>query len=184
MGFAVGSLTGVLAGMLLSRFVTLRRIVGPLLTGINSLPRVALAPLFILWFGIGSASKVWLSISLVFFIVMISTEAGLNNVDKEYQVMGRVMGASERQVFTKVLMPGAMLNIFAGLKLGMVYSILAVVFGQMLAARNGLGQQLSFYAGTFRAEGVIGTLLVLGAFAMAINSGMELLERRLTRWQR
>lgn len=182
-GFALGAVAGVIMGFALARFDTLHGILNPFLAAINSIPRVALAPLFILWFGIGDASKIYLSASLVFFIVMAAAEAGARSVDLELLTMGRVMGATETQSFAKVVLPASVPSIFSGLRLGMVYSILGVIFGEMVAARAGLGQQLSFFAGVFNTAGVFGILVIVTVFSLTFNGLMIALERRLMRWR-
>lgn len=183
LGFALGAVTGVVLGFTLARFDTLHGVLNPFLVAINSIPRVALAPLFILWFGIGDASKVYLAASLVFFIVMAAAEAGARSVDTELLTMGRVMGATETQSFAKVVLPASVPSVFSGLRLGMIYSILGVIFGEMIAARAGLGQQLSYFAGVFNTAGVFGVLLIVTVFSLSFNAFMITLERRLMRWR-
>lgn len=182
-GFAAGSFAGVLVGMGFARFPLIDRVFSPYLAALNAMPRVALAPLFILWFGIGSSSKVWFAFSLVFFIVLINTEAGIKGVDLELTTTAKVMGANEWQRFTKVIFPAAVPTIFAGLRLGFVYALLGVVFGEMLASREGLGQQITFYAGTYRMHGVLSTLVILATISIALNAIIVRLQAWLLRWQ-
>lgn len=182
-GFALGALSGVLMGLVLSRFRLLDEILSPFLTALNALPRVALAPMFVLWFGIGSASKIYLAISVVFFIVMINTQAGVRSVDPDLLTIAKAMGANERQRFLKVVLPGSVPAIFAGLRLGAVYALLAVVVGEMLAAKLGLGQEISLYAGTFQAAGVFSALFILAVIALSLNAFSGRLEAHLMRWR-
>lgn len=183
-GFVIGSALGILSGLIFARFGTLDAIFDPFLNVLNALPRVALAPLFILWFGIDQTSKVALAVSLVYFILMINTRAGVKTVPEEYVIIARSLGAGERELFTKVILPGAVPAVFAGLRLAAVYSLLGVVVGEMIAARAGLGQQLTYYAGTFNTAGVFGVLLILAVIAGILNAGMAFFERRLLGWQR
>lgn len=182
-GFVSGSVGGVLVGLMFARFPLLDKVFSPYLAALNAMPRVALAPLFILWFGIGSSSKVWFAFSLVFFIVLINTEAGIKGVDQELTTSARVMGANEWELFTKVIFPAAVPTIFAGLRLGFVYALLGVVFGEMLASREGLGQQITFYAGTYRMHGVLATLVILSAISIVLNAVIVRLQTWLLRWQ-
>lgn len=182
-GFALGAFSGVLMGLVLSRFRLLDEILSPFLTALNALPRVALAPMFVLWFGIGSASKIYLAISVVFFIVMINTQAGVRSVDPDLLTIARAMGANERQRFLKVVLPGSVPAIFAGLRLGAVYALLAVVVGEMLAAKLGLGQEISLYAGTFQAAGVFAALFILAVIALSLNALSGRVEAHLMRWR-
>lgn len=181
--FLIGSSAGIAFALLRVNFPFLADVSGPFITTLNSLPRVALAPMFVIWFGLGESSKVALAVSLVVFIVMITTEAGARSIESEYIVAMRAMGASRAQIFRKVLLPGSVPSIFAGLRLAVVYSLLGVVFGEMLAANAGLGQQIQFYGSTFRTDGVLGTLVLLAALALILNYVVGVLEARFSRWR-
>ncbi len=183
-GFVIGAFVGAIAGLMLARFSFLDAALSPYLTALNSLPRVALAPMFILWFGIGMASKVYLVISIVFFIVMIATQAAVKTVDPDFMMMGRAMAIGEFRMFVKIILPASVPGIFAGLKLGTVYALLAAVFGEMLSSQEGWGQKISLYSQSFQPDAVIAVLFVVMVFSVAINGLMSLTERRLLSWQR
>lgn len=182
-GFTMGSSFGVMVGILFARFPLVDSVFAPYLAALNAMPRVALAPLFILWFGIGPESKVWFAFSLVFFILLINTEAGIKGVDQELTTTAKIMGANRWQQFTKVIFPASVPTIFAGLRLGLVYALLGVVFGEMLAAKEGLGQRISFYSGSYRMQGVLATLVILAAMSLTLNAGIMRIERWFLRWQ-
>ena len=182
-GFAIGSAAGIAAGLVLASVQWLNELLDPFLTILNSLPRVALAPLFLLWFGLGSASKVALAVSLVFFILLINTRAGVKNVDADIVTVSRLLGGGGWRLFVKVILPAAVPSIAAGLHLAVIYSLLGVVVGEMIAAEAGLGQRIAFYSGQFNTAGVLGVLAVLALIAAAMNTATVLLERRLLRWQ-
>lgn len=181
-GFVAGAVAGILMGFVLARWPGLGEVLDPYLTALNSLPRVALAPLFILWFGIGSASKIVVAFTLVVFILLVNTLAGARSVDPDLQVVARLLGATRRQLFVKVILPAAAPTIFAGLRLGLVYALLGAVVGEMLAATKGLGYLLTFYAGSFNVAGLMAMLLVLALLATGLNEIMRMLERRVLRW--
>lgn len=183
LGFATGSIGGLVVGILVARYEMLDRVTRPYFAGLNSLPRVALAPLFVLWLGLGLVTKVALAVSLVFFVVLIAVESSIKSADPELVRMGSAMGASRRQVFRKVVLPSSVPGIFGGLRLGLVYALLGVVLGEMLASRNGLGEQLNLYAGTYRTDGVFALLVVLGLLGMALNGIAVLIESKLQRWK-
>lgn len=183
LAFVIGSAAGVFIALLRSSFTFLSDVSGPYLTILNALPRVALAPMFIIWFGIGETSKVAIAVSMVFFIMMVGTEAGARSIEQEYVTSMRAMGATKAQVFVKLLLPATVPAIFGGLRLAVTYSLLGVVFGEMLASRAGLGQQIQYYASTFRTDGVFGLLLVLALIALALNALVVFIESRLLRWQ-
>lgn len=182
-GFVIGGSAGVVAGLLLARFPFADRVLGPFLSGFNAMPRVALAPLFILWFGIGPTSKVALSITVVFFIVMINTQAGARATDNDILMMGRAIGANQRQTYMKIILPAAIPFIFAGLRLGAVYALLSTVVGEMLAAQHGWGRQITYHSQTFEISAVFGVLVVLAVFSLALNQVMLLAEKRLLKWK-
>jgi len=182
-GFAIGAATGVTAGILRMQYSLVADVSNPFLTILNVLPRVALAPMFIIWFGVGESSKVALAVSLVFFILMLNTEAGIRALDRELILTMRALGATNRQLFWKVMLPGAVPAMFGGMRLGVVYALLAVVVGEMIAARMGLGQRISFYAASFRAEGLLGTVLVLAMIGLLLNFVVVRVEHVLLKWK-
>jgi NitT/TauT family transport system permease protein len=181
-GFAAGSALGILIGFALARWPLAERVLDPFITALNSLPRVALAPLFILWFGIGELSKILVAFSLVVFILIINTLAGARSVDPDIQIVARLLGATRRQMFLKVILPASAPTIFAGLRLGLIYSLLGAVVAEMLSATRGIGYLIAFYAGTFNVTGVMAMLLLLALAAMALNQCMRVIEQRVLRW--
>lgn len=183
LGFAIGAAAGVAAGIVRMQFPFVGAVTNPFMTIINVLPRVALAPMFIIWFGVGEGSKVALAVSLVFFILMLNTEAGIKSLDRELVLTMRALGATDRQLFWKVMLPGAVPSIFGGMRLGVVYALLAVVVGEMISARLGLGQRIAFYAASFRAEGVLGTILVLAMIGLVLNYAVSYAEGALLKWK-
>jgi NitT/TauT family transport system permease protein len=182
LAFSIGSAAGIAIGLLLVSTPFLSDLFDPFLAALNALPRVALAPMFIIWFGIGEASKVALGVSLVFFIMLIATQTGGRSVDREYLTVIRALGANRFQLFKTVVLPGSVPAIFGGLRLAVVYALVGVMFGEMLAGREGLGQRLAFYASTFATHGVMGVLLILAVLALLINATVVAAERRLLIW--
>ncbi|MGE3621796.1 MAG: ABC transporter permease [Acidimicrobiia bacterium] len=182
-GFVVGSTAGIATGLVLARFRLLYAIFTPYLTALNALPRIALAPLFVLWFGIGMQSKVVLVISIVFFILMSATLGAVRNVDPDLVRLSRVIGFSTRRTFLHVHTPWAVPGIFAGLQLGMIYAFLAAVAGEMISARAGVGQRLQYYSGTFNTSAMLGTLALLAVVATALSLAMDLVRRRIMRYR-
>lgn len=181
--FVLGSVAAMLTGLLFVSMPRVERFADPYLTAINAMPRIALAPLFILWFGLGVASKVAIGFSLVFFIVLSSTVAGMRGLNQDHVTLTRTLGASPAQMFFLVTLPGAVPVIFSGLRLGLIYAMLGVVGGEIIAAEHGLGQTLAYLGSTFNMNGVMGVLLVLSLLGMAVTRSMTLVEKRLLRWQ-
>jgi NitT/TauT family transport system permease protein len=147
------------------------------------MPRIALAPLFIVMLGINTSAKVALASTLVFFIVLSGAQAGVRSTDAEWLRLSTVLGARKHQLFVKILMPVATPAIFAALRLGLIYSLLGVVGSELFSARDGLGQLIAMYSATFRMEAVYAILLVLALVAVVLNQLMGAAERSLLRWQ-
>ena len=182
-GFGIGSALGISAGLIFIRLPLLHAIMSPYLTLMNSLPRIALAPLFVLWFGLGQQSKVVLVISLVFFIILGATLGAMGNVDPDLTRLSRVLGFPPRRTFVKVLLPWAVPGIFAGLELALVYALLGAVAGEMLAAKEGFGQQLQFYAGTLNTAALLGALTVFAVVSTILGASMKAIGRHLMRYR-
>jgi NitT/TauT family transport system permease protein len=161
----------------------LERAFNPYLTLLNAMPRIALAPLFLLWFGLGIGSKIALGFSLVFFIVLSATVAGMRGVDSDHLVLSRAIGASPTQMFFKVTLPSAVPVIFSGLRLALIFSLLGVVGAELIAAERGLGQTLAYLQSTFNTNGVMAILFLLAVIGLALTAGMNWLERHLLAWK-
>lgn len=177
--FALSGICGIGTGLLLVEVPLLRNLANPFLTAFNSLPRIALAPIFILWFGIGVLSKVALAFSLGFFIVLNNTIAGIRNVDPTLIRLSRTVGCSGIQQFWKITLPWAIPSVFAGLKLALIYSFLGVVTSEMIASRVGLGNLIMYYSGIFRMDAVLAILVVLACCSVLITVVADMIEAAL-----
>lgn len=182
--FVLSVVFGIASAILLDRNDWLNRIFSPFLTALNSMPRIALGPLFILWFGIGISSKVVLAFSLGYFIMLLSTLGGLKNVDRDLLLMSRLFGASELRLFRHVRFPWALPGIFAGLRLTLIYCSAGAVIGEMIAAKSGLGLLVQSFSGRFDIAGVMAVILVVACMVMALTSVMDLIERRVLAWSK
>jgi NitT/TauT family transport system permease protein len=183
-GSGIASIVGVACAFALAQSDVWRRIFDPYFTILNGLPRVALAPLFLLWFGIGPTSKIMLAASITFFVMFYNTMAGVDSVDRDHLLLARAIGASRLQVFLKFVVPSAIPSIFTGLQLGFVYGMLGTVASEMLAGRAGLGVLLTRQAALFQMDGYFATLLVLALATTAISGALEIIRRRLLQWRR
>lgn len=181
--FVLGSVAGILTGLLFVTYPLIERFLDPILAGLNALPRIALAPLFLLWFGLGIASKIALGFSLTYFIVLSSTVAGARSVNTDHLTLARTLGATSTQVFRRITLPSAVPTVFAGLRLGLIYALLGVIGGEIVAAQRGLGQLITFLAGTFQINGVFAVLLLLSLLGTGLTWLMSAAENRLLRWQ-
>lgn len=181
--FALGSVLAVAVGLSFVVWPLLERFLEPYFTALNVMPRIALVPLFILWFGLGLGSKIAVGVSLVFFIVLSNTVAGIRGVSQDLIILSRTLGATPSQLFFLVTMPGAVPVIFSGLRLGLIFAMLGVVGAEIVASEHGLGQRLAYLGATFDINGVMALLLVLSVLGVVITNGMTWIERRLLTWQ-
>lgn len=184
LAFALSVVAGITSAVLLDRNNRAYDVVSPFLTALNSMPRIALGPLFVLWFGIGIASMVALAFSLGYFIMLLSTLGGLKTVDRDLLLMSRLFGASEFALFRHVRLPWAVPGIFAGLKLTLVYCSAGAVIGEMIAARSGLGLLVQTLSGSFDIAGVMALMVVVAAMVMLLTALMEWAERALLAWSK
>ena len=181
--FIISSILGVAAGLYIAQHPVVDAVVAPFITAMNTLPRVALAPLIILWFGIGAASKIITACTLVFFILLVNTIAGAKNTDYDIVTIARLLGASKRDIMLKVTLPSSLPWIFAGLHLGLTYSLLGVVVAEILSSQHGVGYMIANSAGTFDTTGVFEGLFVLVILALGLDQLTTAVERRLLRWR-
>ena len=181
--FLLGSVLALALGLVFVMFPKVEHAMDPYLTVLNAMPRLALAPLFLLWFGLGIGSKIAVGTSLSFFIVLANTVAGIRGASQDLVVLSRSLGATPRQVFFKVTLPSAVPVIFSGLRLALIYSMLGVVGAELIAAEHGLGQQLAYLQATFNMNGVMALLVLLAMLGMVVTQGMTRLEKAMLRWQ-
>lgn len=179
----LAGLTGMVAGLWLALTPTVEQVLEPYLSAVNSMPRIALAPVFIILFGISMGAKVALAFSLVFFIVLSSARAGVHAADPDVLRLMSAMGASRAQFFWKVYLPAAFPSIMSGLRLGVIYSLLGVVGQELIASRDGIGQVISLASGTYDLATVYACLLCLAALATVLNSAMRYVETKAIKWQ-
>jgi NitT/TauT family transport system permease protein len=181
LGFFFGALLGFSAGLLLGRSPFLARVCHPFIVAINALPKVALAPLFILWFGIGLLMKVVLSVVIVFFLVFYNTFTGVRSVDPDLINIVRTMGAKRRHLVMKVMIPSALLWVFTGLRISIPYALIGAVVGEIFASNRGIGYLINSSASQFDTAGVFAGLLVLTCLATGFNAILSRVERASVR---
>jgi NitT/TauT family transport system permease protein len=175
----VGSLLGIAGGMLLWRVPVLARAFNPYVTLCNSLPRPALAPLFIMWFGLGVTAKVFVAVTIVFFVLLVNTMVGLSTVDPDIMVLSNSLGVSRLQRFLLVELPSALPSVLAGLRLGAVYAVLGVVVSEVVASYYGLGQLLVKATNGFQISTSFAVIALMAAMAIVLDMGTWLLQRQV-----
>ncbi len=182
-GLLVGGLAGVVLGFVLGQQALLSRILDPYVTAVYSLPKVALAPLFILWFGIGMTAKVAFSAVVVFFLVFFNTYAGVRDVDGDLLDVVRIMGGKRRHLLVKVVVPTALAWIFLGFKVAIPYALIGAVVAEIVASNRGLGYLVEHSAGQFDTTGVFAALFVLVVVSTVLNESLARAEAFLMRWK-
>ena len=183
MGFIFGAVGGVVLGIWLGVAPFTNRLLSPYLNALNALPKVALAPLFVLWFGLGIASKIALAAVLVLFLVFLNTYAGVREVDQDLIDGARLMRATRAQLIAKVIVPSAMSWVFAGLKISVPYALIGAVLGEMIASNRGLGYLVQFSGSQFDSAGVFAVLIVIALLAVALNFLVEMVQHRMQLWR-
>src|ERR1700692_2271822 len=180
--FALGYVIASILGIAMASSATMKRALQPWVSGLYATPTIALAPLFILWFGIGIWSKVIVVITLVLFPVAINTEAGLRTTSERLIEMLRSFGATPRQIFFKVSLPSAVPFILAGLKLGTGRGLIGVVVAELFGSRAGLGRLISQSADAFNMPELFAGVVVLAVAGIVMTAGFGWLEGRLVPW--
>lgn len=183
MGYALGSVFGILVGLILGFFRTADAIGTPIVYSIYPIPKIALLPLFILWLGIGELSKVTIIALGVFFPVVINTFSGVKNVDPLLVKAAVTFGSSRFNVIRKVILPGALPMIFAGLKLAAGTSLLLLVSAEMIAAQEGLGSMVLHYGNLMIISKLMVGVLILSILGLTFNKVLKWLEGKLIPWK-
>jgi NitT/TauT family transport system permease protein len=182
-GFVIGAVIGAALGIWLGVSTFASRLLNPYLNALNALPKVALAPLFVLWFGLGIESKIALAAVLVLFLVFLNTFAGVRQVDQDLIDGARLMRATRLQVITKVIVPSALSWLFAGLRVSVPYALIGAVLGEMIASNRGLGYLVQYSGAQFDTAGVFAVLIVIALLAMALNFVVDIVQNRMERWR-
>lgn len=182
-GMVFGVAFGLLLGVFLGYSSRLADFFDPFLVALNSLPRPALAPILILWLGIGMLSKAFLSASLVFFIVFYNTVSGVRSVDPAFIRVMRVMQASRQQMIRLVIIPSILSWVFAGLKNSVSYALIGAIVGEFVGSSSGLGYRMLIATGTLNTERTFGVLLWLMLIGALLFGVSQKIENRLLKWR-
>jgi NitT/TauT family transport system permease protein len=183
LGYVIGVAGGVIGGYTLGRSPRLARIFEPYVMAFYGVPKIALAPLFIIWFGIGMGSKIALASIMVFFLVFYNVFAGVRSVDRELVNLTLVMGANQRQLTYHVFLPAAAPFVMLGMRLAIPYSVIGVIVGEFTSSAQGLGLFIHEASSTYDPAGVFAGIVILLAFVTLANFLAGRLERRLLRWR-
>jgi NitT/TauT family transport system permease protein len=182
-GFVIGALAGVLLGILLGRSRFLAEVCAPFIKAANAVPRIVLASLFVIWFGLGLTSKVATAVVLVFFAVFFNAFQGAREVDRNLVDNARILGASRRQLLTSIVVPSATSWILASLHSAFGFALIGAVVGEFTGADRGLGLLINNAQGTFDSAGIYAGMIVITVIALLAEWLLTVAEGRLLRWR-
>lgn len=183
LAFVIGSAAGIFFGFAFARNDLLAAVFDPYIKAANALPRVVLAPIFALWFGLGIWSKVALGFTLVFFIVFFNVYQGVREVSPTVLANARMLGMNGRQLFRHVYWPSALTWMFSSLHTSVGFALVGAVVGEYLGSSAGLGYKIHEAESVFDVTGVFAGMLILAIFVIAIDSIVTLVEKRLLVWR-
>ncbi len=183
MGFGVGAALGVALGLAAGHLTPVRNVVEPLVEVLRPIPPLALLPMFIVWVGIGEASKIGFITYATFFPIFLTTVTGVRQIDPLLVRAAQSLGARGVALFTRVILPAALPDILTGLRLGVALAFFVIVISEFIGAEHGLGYLINDGRNFFLVPQMLGAAVVLGLLGYAGNGLVRLLERRLTRWQ-
>jgi NitT/TauT family transport system permease protein len=182
MGFVVGSLGGLLLGTCVALSRRFDYFVYPIIVMFQAMPKVALAPLIIVWFGLGITSKVVNAALVCFFPLMINTIVGLRSADEDRISLMRSLAASPLQIFAMLRVPNAMPYIFAGLEIAMIFALIGAIVGEFVGAQAGLGMLIQSMNFTMDVAGQFSILLILSVIGLVLNASIGLIRKRVLFW--
>ena len=184
LGYALGAAFGLTLGFILGRSQFLSAALQPYIIGLYSIPKIALAPVFIVWLGLGIASKIAVVFVASFFLVFFNTYAGLLAVNEELVRLARLMGASWPQALWRVIVPAAAQQIFLGLRTAVPYAVIGAVIGEYIGSNEGLGYFILYASQTYDAPSLFAGIIILVAIVFAVNFGLNWLEGQVIRWRK
>lgn len=182
-GYIIGSLTGIASGLLLGLSPRLERILSPFVTALYSLPKVALAPFFVIFLGIGVESKIALVSVTVYFLLLYNTLDGLHDLERSWSSAYRIMGAKHSEIIRHVLLPGIMPWIFSGLRIAVRYSFTAAVLGELIAGNEGIGFLIESSAGNYNSAGIFAGVFVLVICSVTATQFITRAETIVLHWR-
>ncbi len=181
-GCALSVVLAIAAAIALDRWEPVRRAIEPLLVTSQTIPVVAIAPLFVIWFGFGLLPKVLIVVLVTFFPVTIALLDGFGRVEPEAMDLLRSMGATARQTFEKVRWPSALPSLFTGLRISVVYAVIGAIFGEYVGATNGLGIWMQLSQNSFRTDLVFAAILLTAVVSLALYVAVGVVERLVIPW--
>ncbi len=183
-GYTLGALIGLVTGFILGRSAFLSQALQPYIMGLYSIPKIALAPVFIVWLGLGIASKVAVVFLSTFFLVFFNTYSGLTSGNEELVRLARLMGASWPHTVVRVILPGAAHQIFLGLKTAVPYAVIGAVIGEYIGSNEGLGFFILYASQTYDAPALFAGIIILVVMVFITSSVLNWIEQYLIQWRK
>jgi NitT/TauT family transport system permease protein len=183
LGLIAGSLVGMFVGLILPQLRLASNVFEPFLMVLNGIPVIVIAPLFILWLGLGILSKIGISVYIVFFAMFIPVYTASLRLDTTFIDALRVMGASRSQIFWKVIVPSSLPSVYTGLKIGSGLALIGAVIGEFVASRAGLGHMILYASGTLDTPTLYLGIITLALFAAALSFAIDALGPVFIRWR-
>jgi NitT/TauT family transport system permease protein len=181
-GFLIGSFLAIVLGIIVSSNVTLYKVLNPFIVVFQAIPKIALAPIFVTWFGFGPSAKVVMAIAICFFPTFVNTVVGLKSVDDESRLLFKSMVARKRDTFFKLSLPTALPNIFAGLKSSLTFALIGAIVGEFVGANEGMGLLLDTFNFQLEMASVYALIVILSVVGLALYLIIEWLDRKLIFW--
>lgn len=182
MGFVIGSILGLLIGSLMAEFRSVETVLMPYAFALQTLPKVAIAPLIVIWFGFGNGSKIAMAALLAFFPLMVNSFTGIRNTEPERIDLMRSLSASRLEIYARVKLPSAAPFIFAGLDMAAVYALLGTIVAEFLGAQRGIGVTIVQAQAVTDVAGVFAALIILGALGILLHLMIRATKRRIVHW--
>ncbi len=183
LGFVIGVVLGIVFGVVLGRNRFLSDILSPYIKAANAIPRVVLGPIFAIGLGLGMQSKVALAVVMVFFVVFFNAFQGVREVDRNLLANARILGASQRQLSTAVIIPSALSWIIASLHTSFSFALVGAIVGEFVGSIQGLGGLIQTAKGTFNVNGVFAAMAIMTVVALIMDALVTALENRLLHWR-
>lgn len=181
-GFLIGSFLAIILGIIVSSNLTLYKVLNPFIVVFQAIPKIALAPIFVTWFGFGPTAKVVMAITICFFPTFVNTVVGLKSVDEESRLLFQSMVAKKKDVFFKLSLPTALPNIFAGVKSSLTFALIGAIVGEFVGANEGLGLLLDTFNFQLEMAKVYALILILSVIGLILYLAIEWLDRKLIFW--
>ena len=182
-GMALTVIVGILLGILIAQWRTMEYILDPFINALYAIPRIALVPLIILWAGLEFVGKVTILVSVAIFPITVNTYAGIRDVRGSMLEIGRAYGATEWQIFSKIIMPAAIPFIMAGVRLAVGLAIIGIIVAEFFTAISGLGGMIVEYANVFATAKLFVPIIVIALVGVVLTEFVMWLERRMSRWR-